>query len=419
MNRTSRWLAILFCGITIFGVDGAVRAAAPANAACVRTGSLRMLRAGVIQQAATAPATPANAAHDFQKEIEQAQKIAQKIYDEGLEPGAKELKGKKIRPTGFSVAVAVNGNVVWTQGYGYADLEQNVPVTPATKMRIGSVSKPLTATAVALLRQQGKLDIDAPVQRYVPAFPDKGAVISTREIGGHLAGIRHYKEKEFETCAHYNNVVDALDIFKNDPLVAPPGTKFSYSSYGFNLISAVVQNVSGESFLSYMKEKVFAPLGLKETVPDEEDTLVSSRARFYDYQSDGTYRNAPLTDNSYKWAGGGFLSTPRDLVKFGSALLHPGVLNEDSLKLLFTAQHTSDGKPSPYGLGWFVHDKPGEIRVYEHSGGATGGSAKLMLYPDQNVVFAWTMNTTGFNSGPLEEIGKVFVNAENERKAAK
>jgi serine beta-lactamase-like protein LACTB, mitochondrial len=415
MNRASRWFAILLCGIAIFGVDGAVRAAAPASAACVRTGSLGMLRAGLVRQVATAaPAAPVDP--DYRKEIEQAQKIAQRIYDEGLEPGAKELKGKKIRPSGFAVAVAVNGKLVWTQGYGYADLEQNVQVTPGTRMRIGSVSKPLTATAVALLRQQGKLDIDAPVQRYVPGFPDKGAVITTREIGGHVAGIRHYKEKEFETCAHYNNVVDALDIFKNDPLVAPPGTKFSYSSYGFNLISAVVQKASGEDFLTYMHDKVFVPLGMNETVADEEDTLVRNRARFYDYQNDGTYRNAALTDNSYKWAGGGFLSTPRDLVKFGSALLHPGLLNQESLALLFTPQHTTDGKPTPYGFGWFIHDKPGETRVYEHSGGATGGSAKLMLYPEQGVVFAWTMNTTGFDSSPLEEIGKVFVKSAGGAK---
>jgi CubicO group peptidase (beta-lactamase class C family) len=310
----------------------------------------------------------------------------------------------------------VNGKVVWTQGYGKADLEQNVAVTSSTKFRIGSVSKPLTATAVALLSQQGKLDVDAPVQKYVPGFPDKGAVITTREVGGHLGGIRHYRENEFETCAHYKNVNDALDIFKNDPLVAPPGTKFNYSSYGFNLISAVVQNASGENFLTYMRGNVFAPLGMNDTAADEEDALVPNRARFYDYQNDGSYRNAALTDNSYKWAGGGFLSTPRDLVTFGSALLHPGLLNQDSLKLLFTRQHTNDGKPTDYGFGWGIHENPGEPRLWEHSGGATGGSAKLFLYPDQGVVFAWTMNTTGFNTKPFEEIGKVFVQSVAGKK---
>jgi serine beta-lactamase-like protein LACTB, mitochondrial len=412
LNRSTRWLAILLFGTAIFGTEAIVRAAVPSVGACLRTGTVGLLRPAQAQavQQKLAPS------QDFQPEIEQARKLAQKIYDEGLEPGGKELKGKRFKPSGFAVAVAVNGKVIWTQGYGFADLEQKVPVTPETKMRIGSVSKPLTSAAVALLRERGKLDIDAPIQRYVPTFPDKGAPITTRQVGGHIGGIRHYKENEFETCAHYKSVVDALDIFKNDPLVAPPGTKFSYSSYGYNLISAVVQNASGENFLTYMRENVFTPLGMSDTVADEEDTLVPHRARFYDYANDGTYRNAALTDNSYKWAGGGFLSTPRDLVTFGSALLHPGFLKQDSLNLLFTPQHTTDGKPTPYGLGWFIHDKPGESRIYEHSGGATGGSAKLLLYPEQGVAFAWTMNTTGFDSKPLEDVGKIFVESVKKRK---
>lgn len=342
--------------------------------------------------------------------------MAQAVYDEGL--AAYSLNGRKIQPTGFSLAVAVNGRLVWSQGYGYADLEQKVPVTPETKFRIGSVSKSLTAAAVARLVQEGKLDVDAPVQRYVPTFPDKGVIITTRELGGHLAGIRHYHDDDFETCVHYKNVIDALDVFKNDPLIAPPGTKFSYSSFGFNLVSAVVRGAAGESFRKYMHDNVFEPLGMTNTAPDEEDTLVPNRARFYVYEKDGTYRNAPLTDNSYKWAGGGFLSTPGDLVTFGSAMLHSDFFNDDSRKLLFTPQHTNDGKPTEYGFGWFIHQKPGEPRVFEHDGGATGGSAHLALYPDEGVVFAWTMNTIGFDPKPLNEIGKVFVQAVQQRNPA-
>ena len=345
--------------------------------------------------------------------------MAQAAYDEGLTAYSSSLKGRKIRPTGFSVAVAINGRLVWAQGYGYADLEQKVPVTSETKFRIGSVSKSLTAAAVARLVQEGKLDVDAPVQRYVPTFPDKGVLITTRELGGHLAGIRHYRDDDFETCAHYKNVIDALDVFKNDPLIAPPGTKFSYSSYGFNLVSAVVRGAAGETFRLYMHDNVFEPLGMSNTAPDEEDTLVPNRARFYVYEKDGTYRNAPLTDNSYKWAGGGFLSTPSDLVTFGSAMLHSDFLTEASRKLLFAPQHKNDGKATEYGFGWFVHEKPGEPRVFEHSGGATGGSAHLLLYPDEGVVFAWTMNTTDLNAKPLDEIGEVFVQAIQQKNPTK
>lgn len=395
-----------------------MRAAAP-SAACIRTGTVGVLQAAEPSHQNASKSTHAAAAEDFRPEIEQAKKLAQAAYDEGLVAYGIQPKGTRIKPSGFSIAVSVNGNVIWAQGYGYADLEQKVPVTPETKFRIGSVSKPLTAAAVALLSQQGKLDVDAPVQRYVPTFPDKGVLVTTREVGGHLAGFRHYKDGEFETCAHYENVVDALDIFKNDPLIAVPGTRFSYSSYGFNLISAVVRGASDQGFREYMREKAFAPLGMKNTVPDEEDTIIPNRARFYNYTKKGTYENAPLTDNSYKWAGGGFLSTPSDLVTFGSALLHPGFLSEDSLKLLFTLQHTSDGMPTPYAFGWFIHDKAGEPRLFEHSGGATGGSAHLLLYPDQGVVVAWAMNTIGLNTTPLDAIGRVFVDRAQREKQPK
>ncbi|MCP5113774.1 MAG: beta-lactamase family protein, partial [bacterium] len=167
---------------------------------------------------------------------------------------------------GVAVAVGVDGTIVWSEGFGLADIEQRVPVTPATKFRIGSVSKPLTAAAVGLLHEEGRLDIDAPVQRYVPSFPVKKHEITTRLLAGHLAGIRHYRAAENYSARHYPTVVEGLDIFKNDPLLHPPGTKYAYSSYGWNLISAVVEGASGTDFLTYMRTNVLEPLGMRNTV---------------------------------------------------------------------------------------------------------------------------------------------------------
>src|SRR6266704_6584068 len=226
---------------------------------------------------------------------------------------------------GVQVAVAVNGTLVWSEGFGYADAKRRRPVTRETQFRIGSVSKPLTATAVGLLYEQGKLDLDAPVQRYVPWFPDKGYPITTRQLAGHLAGIRHYRDREFFLNRHFATVRDGLTIFQDDSLLFPPGTRFSYSSYAWNLVSAVVEGASGEDFLRYMAAHVFRPLGLTRTAPDRADSLIPGRTPFYDRDSFGGYRAAPAVDNSYKWAGGGFVSTAEDLVKFGSALLEPGL----------------------------------------------------------------------------------------------
>src|SRR6185503_14734213 len=262
---------------------------------------------------------------------------------------------EKLAPNipGFAIAVAVDGRIVWSEAFGYADLEAHRQTTPATQFRIGSVSKPLTATAIAQLFETGKLDLDAPVQRYVPSFPEKGAPITTRLVGGHLAGIRHYQGDEFTLNRHFATVTEGLAIFANDTLLFPPGTRFSYSSYGFNLLSAVVEGASGENFLAYMSRHVFKPLHMTSTAPDRNDSLIPNRTRFYDRGAAGAYVPSPIVDNSYKWGGGGFISTAEDLVRFGSAMLGPGLLKGATLELLFTAQHTTAGEETPYGIGWF------------------------------------------------------------------
>src|SRR5438270_840991 len=254
------------------------------------------------------------------------------------------------RIPGVQVAVAIDGTVAWSEGFGYADAARRRPVTRETQFRIGSVSKPLTATAVALLYEQGKLDLDAPVQRYVPSFPDKGFPITTRQLAGHLAGIRHYRGDEFLLNRHFTTVLEGLTIFQGDSLLFPPGTKFSYSTYGWNLISAVVEGAAGQDFLSYMGRNVFRPLGMTHTAADRVDSLIPNRTRFYERGADGGFVLTPPVDNSYKWAGGGFVSTAEDLVKFGWAMLRPGFLKAGTLELLFTSQKTRAGEPTGYGV---------------------------------------------------------------------
>jgi CubicO group peptidase (beta-lactamase class C family) len=293
---------------------------------------------------------------------------------------------------GLSLTVAVDGKIVYSEGFGFADLEERVPAWPTTKFRIGSISKPLTAVGLMELVQAGKVDLDAPVQKYVPSFPDKGAPITVRMVAGHLAGIRHYKDDEFLMQKHYGDVLDGLKIFEDDPLVSPPGSEFHYSSYGFNLLSAVIESASGEKFLDYMQKQVFDAFGLVHTTPDQNAKIVEQRSRFYEEEKDGTLENAPYVDNSYKWAGGGFLSTSEDLVRFGTALLQPGILKESALKEMFMPQQTKSGKPIEYAIGWSVRKSKSGKLVYEHSGGSVGGTSQLILYPETHVVVALVTN---------------------------
>ncbi len=313
---------------------------------------------------------------------------------------------------GASVAVAVDGRVVWAEGFGQADVENRVAVTPTSRFRIASISKAVTAAAVAKLVEDGRLDLDAPVQRYVPGFPEKPqGTITTRLLAGHLAGVRHYRGLEFQSAEHYDDVVDALGIFEDDPLLSPPGERYAYSTYGWNLISAVVQGASGETFLRFVRTEVLDPLGLRETVAEWGDSIILGRVRQYRRSADGRLVNAPYVDNSNKWAGGGYLSTASDLVRYGSAYLSPGFLKPETVRMMWTSQRTRGGEETGYGIGWFVGNVDGRRQVW-HTGGAVGGSTILLIWPDARLVVSILTNLESARpTEPAREVAALFAAA--------
>src|ERR1035441_9040402 len=187
---------------------------------------------------------------------------------------------------GVSVAIVENGAVEWTAGFGTADLESSVPATSHTLYRLASISKSITATATLLLWQQGILDLDAPVQKYCPAFPEKNTPITTRELLGHIAGIRDYKsdsqdDPESGNTRHFPNPIQAgLDFFKNDALVAKPGTEFHYSTQGYTVVGCAIEGASGEKYTDYVGKNVLTPAGMAHTVVDDRFAIIPFRARF-------------------------------------------------------------------------------------------------------------------------------------------
>lgn len=296
---------------------------------------------------------------------------------------------------GMSAAVGRDGEILWADATGFADIEQRVAVTPATKFRVGSVSKPITAAGLGVLFERGQLDLDLPVQRYVPSFPEKRWQITTRLVAGHLAGVRHYRNQEFLSDTLFESVEEGLEIFQSDTLLFRPGTKFSYSSYAWNLVSAVVEGASGEDFLYFMDREVFEPLGMRNTTADWNRDIISDRTEFYEMQRDGSVRNAQYVDNSYKWAGGGFLSTPSDLVQFGMGHLDGGFLAEATVETLWTSQQTIDGNTTGYGIGWFTDEDRQGRRVVGHGGGSVGGTTYFLVIPEERISAAIVSNAPG------------------------
>lgn len=317
---------------------------------------------------------------------------------------------REIGYPAVSAAVAIDGVLVWQDARGWATLETKTPVKIDTPFAIGSVSKTLTASIAMKLAERGVLDLDVDIRKYLPSFPQKEYVITARQLLSHQAGIRHYKFElspptfsEVGSTVQYNRVTDSLAIFANDPLLFKPDTNFSYSSYGFNLLSAVMEAASGKPFLELMQSELFTPLALASTGPDDKLKPVAGRVSDYQtFMRDGAVVTAPFTNSSGKWAGGGFRSSPSDLARFGAALLHGDVVGKETLQTMFTPRKLANGKVNPqdYALGVRVDqitDKafPGKSwRAVHHGGIAVGSQAMLVMLPDQNVVVGLTANAT-------------------------
>jgi len=314
---------------------------------------------------------------------------------------------QKERIPAMTVAVAVDGHVIYSKGLGTADIEHSVVANSDTLIRTGSLAKPITAVAAMTLVESGKLDLDAPVQRYCPAFPQKRWTITTRELLAHTSGIRHYKENEIENTKHYKNMSDGFTIFATDPLLFQPGTKFNYSTYGYTVAGCVIEGSSGEKFFDYVQKHVLVPSNMTHTFVDDLYSILPNRARGY-HVHDGKVENAGPMDSSYKIPGGGLVSTAEDFVRFGSALMDGKIVRSDTLRLLWspTGAPTLDGgKPSNYALGFGVLTVDGQQFV-NHSGGQQGTSTDFAFLPSKH--FAVAVFANDEDAHPESIVNSIF-----------
>ena len=316
---------------------------------------------------------------------------------------------------GLSVAVVENGEYEWSSGFGLADAENNSPASEHTLFRLASISKSLTATAAMQLWERGQLDLDVPVQKYCPSFPPKQAPISTRQVMGHLAGIRHYKtqsqdDPEVGNTKHFDSPIQAgLDFFKNDPLVSDPGKQFHYSTQGYTLVGCVIEGASGAKYVDFMRQNVFVPAGMEHTQVDDRFAIIPYRTRFYEKTESGTVRNADFLDSSYKIPGGGWLSSAEDMAHFEVAVLNDKLIRHATRDLMWTPLKPSDGSKDGYGLGWGNREEDG-IAIVSHNGGQQGTSTAFLLAPAQRDGVVVLTNMEGIGASDLaEEILKILV----------
>jgi CubicO group peptidase (beta-lactamase class C family) len=320
---------------------------------------------------------------------------------------------------GVGAAVVLDGEPVWSAGFGMADLENSSPAASSTLFRLGSISKPITAVAILQLNERGKLDLDAPVQKYCPAFPQKDSPITTRELLGHLGGIRHYNpdgkgDIPEDSARHFASMEESLQIFAGDPLVAKPGTKFAYSTYGYTLLGCVLEGAASQKYVDYVKENVFRPAGMQQTQADDFFAVIPHRSRWYHKDKAGVVRNAGVLDSSYKIPGGGLISSADDMARFEAAILADKLLQRPTRDLMWTSLKTADGKMTGYGLGWGVVDKFG-LHILAHTGGQQGTSTAFAVVPERRAGVVILANMDNVDSGSLaDEILKIILDLKDK-----
>lgn len=329
----------------------------------------------------------------------QAQAHDRGMPDEKIEAIERLLieKMSEERIPGLSVAVVHGGRLVWASGYGFADLENFVPATATTVYRTASIGKALTATAVMQLVESGEIDLDVPIQRYCPAFPEKRWPITTRHLLGHTSGIRHYggpnEEAELFNTVRYENVEAPLEIFAADPLLFEPGTAHLYSTFGYDVLGCVLQGAAGQPFMRYMEERVFVPAGMTDTRDDDPRALIPRRAEGY-VIVDGELRNSRAVDMSSKLPAGGYVTTAVDLASFAVAVMSHELVSPETLDQMMTPVRLRDGEVVPLGLGWGLF--PGEewlgSREAFHGGVTPQVSGMLYLLPERQTAVALFMN---------------------------
>ncbi|MEK7794630.1 MAG: serine hydrolase domain-containing protein [Candidatus Hydrogenedentota bacterium] len=296
---------------------------------------------------------------------------------------------------GLSAAVSIGGMTAWSGGAGWADIENRVPETGHSVHRLASVSKSITAMAVMKLVEQKKLALEQTVRDFISDYPQEKP-ITILHLLTHTSGIRHYvKPNEADGMEHYRFLRLALPIFENDPLLFEPGTKYHYTTYGYTLLGEIAQRAGGyREFGDLMRELIWAPAGMNDTRLELVGEIVPHRVRGYSIYADREIRNAPYTDLSYKYPGGGMLTTVEDMMRLVQAFDAGKLVSLDARGTMLTLPVLPGGEKTIYALGWRVGTNDHGF-IYTHSGGQAGTTTYLACYPDAGVAVAVFSNVDG------------------------
>lgn len=321
-----------------------------------------------------------------------------------------------------SAAVWRNGDMVWSEAFGMADLEAKTPAASDDRFRLASVSKVLTGAALMRLVEQGAVELDVPISLYRPDLPSHHRDTTLRQLASHQGGIRHYIPRDYDTAAPggaidgraYANTADKLAIFIHDPLISAPGEAVHYSSFGFVLLGAVLEAATGKAFPKILAEEVTRPLALSSIAPEVRGAAVAGRVCDYQpvYPALTDIVRCPPINPAYKWPAGGLLGAAPDVVRFCGALTRPGYLSAESRAALFMVNPARTPGGGEFGVAWDMdHDPQGRRRAW-HAGSMVGGRSIVMMLPDEALAVTVLTNLGQIDVDPLapaQRIAEAFL----------
>lgn len=304
------------------------------------------------------------------------------------------------RAAGIAVGVSRDGELVYSRGFGKADIENDVEVATDTVFRIGSITKQFTAAAILKLAEEGKLSLDDSLSTYVPDFPTPGHTVTITQLLNHTSGIKSYtgQPQFWELSRNDLTHEQLLELVRDQPFDFEPGEKWSYNNTGYYLLGMVIENVSGLGYADYLQTTFFEPLGLRSTTYCDEQKLIPRRAEGYERDGDTLVNDTPLS-MSPPFAAGALCSTVEDLLAWQRALATGKVVSEDSYRAMITPLPLNDGTPQRYGFGLATGQLESHASV-SHGGGINGFVSMLAAYPDDDLAVAVLVNT----GGPLADL---------------
>jgi CubicO group peptidase (beta-lactamase class C family) len=319
-----------------------------------------------------------------------------------------EISAQRI--PGISVAVVKGGKLIRAGGYGLSNIELDTPARADTVYQMASMTKQFTAAGVMVLLEDGKLALDDPVSKYLDAAPAGWSSITIRHMLTMTSGIEDYNQRLGDSKDDFTSE-KIFRVVAGHPLDFKPAAKWSYSNSNYILLGLVIQKVSGKSWNEFLADRIFGPLGMKDTRRDEPSEIVKGRAALYEERDNRLVNCRSVNPSLFNNGDGGLLTTVLDVAKWDAALAPGKLLKKSSLEQMFSPVQFNGRTIYHYGFGWFLNEYPGH-RIVLHGGGRPGSATQISRFIDDQLTVVVLANRSGINAERLaHEIAKIFVPA--------